>query len=152
MSKHKKGCDPISIANYFIDLETSDLYLLKLLKLCYIAHGFVLAGLDKPLSSEPALAWPYGPVFESVFFKFRQSNSFQTVITKKESHRGSLLSEEKEIIKIVSDKYGKDFTGSQLSALTHAEGTPWRKTFDRGDTIISDEEIKDYYKEKLKIT
>ena len=150
MSENKKGHDPILIANYFIELKPPDLYLLKLLKLCYLAHGFTLAVFNKPLSKEPALAWPYGPVFESIFLQFRQDNPLNTLITQKAPCDGSLSSEEKEIIEIVNDKYGLKFNGRQLSALTHKKDTPWAKAKKELEEKIRDEDIRIYYQDILK--
>ena len=80
MSENKKGHDPILIANYFIKLKPPNLTLLKLIKLCYISHGFTLALTNKPLSSEPAGAWQYGP---SVFHQSIERLEMSTEILKR---------------------------------------------------------------------
>lgn len=53
----------LAIANYFIELahkESKDIRPLKLMKLVYIAHGYILAMLDKPTDGaklEKVEAW-----------------------------------------------------------------------------------------------
>lgn len=51
-----------AVANEF--LEKSDkISVLKLVKLCYIAQGFSLAVLDRPIFNDDRIeAWKYGPV------------------------------------------------------------------------------------------
>ena len=67
----EEGHEPVAIANHFIELNPDGLTLMQLLKLSYIAHGFKL-GLDLgPLSRELAQAWKYGPVFPSIYHKFK---------------------------------------------------------------------------------
>ena len=68
----------LSVANYFLELahkENRPIHLLGLVKRVYIAHGFSLAMLDKPLIDprfDPVEAWKYGPVIPSVYHSFKQ--------------------------------------------------------------------------------
>src|SRR5882762_236012 len=72
--------DPKSIANVFLALaeaEGKHLTPLQLIKLVYIAHGWYLALTQKPLISEQAEAWQYGPVIPSLYQEFKGfGNSF----------------------------------------------------------------------------
>ena len=107
--------------------------------------GFTLALTENPLSSEPAGAWQYGPVFPSVWSAFKSS------IEKKEcSENENFSNNEKAIMKEVFKKYGKHKAWI-LSQLTHAEGSPWDKTLKNGRSEIDNDEIKKHYKEKLNI-
>ena len=67
------GHDPINIASFLFTLidNNKPLTLIHLNKLPYIAHGFCLALTDQPLSNEEPEAWPHGPVFKSIFNKFK---------------------------------------------------------------------------------
>lgn len=58
-----------AIANFFIDRhKRHGISPLKLQKLIYMAHGWHLALLDKPLVEDEAPeAWKFGPVFASVY-------------------------------------------------------------------------------------
>jgi uncharacterized phage-associated protein len=54
-----------------------------------------------------------------------------------------------EIIKEVWQDYG-DFSGLELSALTHRKGTPWSETWrDNQFGVISDELIAEHYRRDL---
>ena len=61
------------IANYFLQKGEKDPTMtpMKLIKLVYIAHGWNLGLTGKPLVSEDAEAWKYGPVFPSLYNKYR---------------------------------------------------------------------------------
>ena len=158
MSQEKKGHNPIAIANYFIDLSRDGLTLMQLLKLSYIAHGFKLAIIEQPLSDEYAEAWRFGPVFPSIYHEFKyekpgkikdkakwadmKKNVLQYVSSNFDEH-------EKTIMELTHEKYG-NLDGWKLSAITHAEGTPWYNAWKEGQYIrgysIKNENIKKYYK------
>lgn len=67
----------LSIANYFIDLaqsQSKEIKPLRLMKLVYIAHGFMLAMLNRSVLNprfDRVEAWKYGPC-NSVSISFFQ--------------------------------------------------------------------------------
>ena len=67
----------LSMANYFIELAQKDgheIRPLRLMKLVYIAHGFMLAMLDRSVLNprfDRVEAWKYGPVIPSVYHSFK---------------------------------------------------------------------------------
>ena len=128
-------------------MQPPNLTLLKLIKLCYIAHCISVSRFDKPLSNENPRAWPTGPIFKNVYTSFRLFFSPESLINRKTLCKGSLSSEAKEIIESVNDRYGKNFNGHQLSALTRKKKTPWYETFIKGYIEITNEVIKDHYKD-----
>ena len=142
------GYSPISVANFIIELsiklEQENLTILKLLKLCYISHGFTLAVNNRPLVAEHAQVWEYGPVFPSIYHAFKIINPpiTNTIYCQSES----MAENDRVIIKLVNKKYGT-LNGLELSALTHAKGTPWAQAKNANKTIIDNKIIKDYYKQ-----
>lgn len=162
----------LSIANYFVLLsqqEGSILRPLKLMKLVYIAHGYMLALLDRPTDGakcEKVEAWQYGPVFTSVYYSFKDYGSNPitkqtTVIDFSRIVRNAGFGEitpmlkdedEKAICRFVWNKYAS-YTDSSLVTILHAKGTPWRKWYKAGmNVIIPDSETKAYYKDIVKRT
>ena len=156
----------LSLANYFIELsQKGDRVIrpLKLMKLVYIAHGYILAMLDRPTDGaklEKVQAWQYGPVFPSVYYSFKSYGSnpitektkvfdfsridqcstaeFTPIITSKE---------ERAICEHVWKNYGI-YTDSSLVNILHEPDTPWSKTYEQGkNNIIPDSLTKSYYKE-----
>lgn len=158
MSSQTQGHDPVAIANYFIGLSRGKgLTLMQLLKLSYISHGFTLAFLKKPLANEYAEAWKFGPVFPSIYHEFKYEKpgpiknkakwaDMQDNVLKEVSSNFS--NSEKTIMKLTYKKYGS-LDGWQLSAITHAEDTPWATAWKEGQYIrgfsISNKKIKEYY-------
>ena len=155
----RQGHNPVAIANEFIELSGSKgIYLTKLLKLSYIAHGIMLAIHDKPLADEYAEAWKFGPIFPSIYHAFKHEGSRRITqkaqaltkdkraLTDWTSH---FSADEREIIEAVYEQY-KDHTASQLVAITHAAEGPWATAWKDGQYIrgfsIRNDLIADYYK------
>lgn len=131
--------DPRAIANKVLDIraETGEpLSLMQLIKLVYIADGWSLALLGKPLSSEKPQAWQYGPVYRTVY------NAFSGIGARPVSSRALVQGtdipmteafdeNEDKLLRMVVRGYGK-LSAFALSNLTHEKGTPWSKARDRG--------------------
>lgn len=147
----------LSIANYFIMLSQQEdrvIRPLKLMKLVYIAHGYLLALLDKPTTGaklEKVEAWQYGPVFPSVYYSFKQYGS--NPITKMTSvfdfdnvDNGivcefvPMIDDEntKKICDFVWRKYAI-YTDSSLVSILHADGTPWKQVYKKGENVTIDD-------------
>ena len=109
---------------------------LKLMKLVYLAHGWFMAYFDgRPLVSDLVEAWDYGPVFPDLF-KSIEKYGKRHVERVQRSRREALLGfstalddDETELVEAVYHHY-KRLKGSQLSWLTHQEGSPWDQTWD----------------------
>ena len=146
-----KGYNAISIANYFIKLSIEKngfgLYLLPLIKLPYIAHGFTLALTENPLCFESVEVWQYGPVYSNIYHAFKGRPS------PKQCLEGGTTPEfkktEERIMKHTFKIYGC-LSSIELSAITHQPGTPWSNAKREKKTYIEDEDIKIYYKNLLK--
>ncbi len=117
-----------AVANAFLDLANRSgrrLTNMQLQKLVYIAHGYSLALLGKPLFSDDIHAWEFGPVVPILYKPLRKYGAgYVTEPVLTADFLVSEGSEEMTIIRNVWDAYGK-YSGPQLSAITHQEGTPW---------------------------
>ena len=146
-----------AVANEFLD-KSNEISVLKLVKLCYIAQGFSLAVLNRPIFNDDKIeAWRYGPVVPSIYHEvkhFKKGN-----ITEKSKfltlnndfdfieETPELTDEnDKKIVQIVWNMYGK-FSAGELVDLTHKNGTPWDLTYKpNSNNVIPNELIKEYYK------
>lgn len=118
---------------------------MQLIKLVYVAHGYMLGSHGKPLLSEPVEAWQYGPVVRSVYDavkKYRSSPVEQIDI----SDPVALSDEEEAVLDRVVATYGKH-DGIVLSAATHKPGTPWDVTWSTfgKNSDISNDLIENFY-------
>ena len=130
-----------AVANHFLDFgrtRESKISPLKIQKLVYISHGWHLAlsGGEPLVSDEYVEAWQYGPVFPSVYHEFKHygaspildyatdyelvRSKFKLVTPRVETDDVNAVALLGKIWKV----YG-DFSGTQLSGMTHAPGTPW---------------------------
>lgn len=141
--------DPRAIANKVLDIraETGEpLSLMQLIKLVYIADGWSLALLGKPLSSEPPQAWQYGPVYRTLYNAFSgigaRPVSSRALVGGTDIPISDVFDEnEDQILRMVVQAYGK-LSAFALSNLTHQKDTPWSKAHDRGlYTEIEDSEM-----------
>lgn len=146
-----------AVANEFLD-KSKEISVLKLVKLCYIAQGFSLAVLDRPIFNDDRIeAWRYGPVVPSIYHEFKHFKKGS--ITEKSKFLAlnsnfDFIEEtpkltdknDKKIVEIVWNMYGK-FSPGELVDLTHKNGTPWDLTYrPNSNNVIPNELIKEYYK------
>ena len=162
----------LGIANYFLGLANRDgetLPQLKLQKLIYLAHGWTLAILDRPLILEKVEAWERGPVIRVVYdaFKhfgrhpidepakiftgiFRDELQFELPPTIEPSDQKT-----RALVEKVWETY-KPYSGATLSARTHEDGTPWDRVWNdpsiphHGIKVIDDERIKESFRAMIK--
>lgn len=125
------------------DLEITPL---QLMKLVYISHGWMLGLYGQPLFSDSVKAWKYGPGIPELYRKIKKYRA--SPITDKLSDSNEKFSEEEsDIIGQVVEIYG-EFSGIELSAMTHEEGTPWYDTWREGGKFsnIPDSLIEEHFK------
>jgi uncharacterized phage-associated protein len=157
--------DSLQIANYFIKLGQRDgieITPMKLIKLCYLAHGWYLGLKNEQLIDEAVFAWKYGPVIKKIYSTFkRYKNSNIDEIYNLSDTSGSAVSEypmpNGEVLEFLDNiwsSYG-NFDGITLSKITHIEGSPWYTIYyerggkDKQDAIIPNNLIKEYYSAKV---
>lgn len=130
------------IANYFLEKGKDDEQMtpMKLIKLVYIAHGWNLGLTGQPLVAEDAEAWKYGPVFPSLYKKYREFKDrkikYKTVELKITD------SNDLDFLDRVWNFY-KNFNGLQLSTKTHEPNTPWSLTWENAikNDVISEKSL-----------
>lgn len=134
-----------AIANLLIDIaKDHDSYLdqMKLQKLVYITHGWNLAINGQPLITDEIEAWQYGPVIPILYEEFKNCGrnnitDYATDVQIEENDlefsfaRPQVNSDDtntKQLAQKIWDIYGQ-YTGPQLSNLTHMPDTPWDKIY-----------------------
>ena len=120
---------------------------LQLIKLTYLCHGWMLGLYRRPLSAQPVEAWKYGPVIPDVYHGLKRYGGRPVNVVQ--DFLGSNFDElEADLIQQVFDSY-VDFSGVQLSRLTHARGTPWHQIWHRigRNCIIPDDLIEEHFVE-----
>ena len=122
---------------------------MKLLKLVYMCHGWMLGVYHRPLIQEEVEAWQYGPVIRVLYEAVRDYRS-QAITDSLTANPGVFDLDEQSVIDQVFSKYG-DFSGIKLSQLTHMKGTPWDRTYNlQGQNgVISNDIIEDYYSQLI---
>lgn len=141
--------ESVTVANRFLDLAKrrgDTLTPMQVLKLVYIAHGWMLGLYGRPLISDEIQAWQYGPVIPRLYNAMRRFKSSPVEGPLPERGPGDLDANEASIVDQVYDIYGA-MSGPALSRLTHAEGTPWAMTYTPGSfgLGISNDIIEDHY-------
>ena len=140
--------DARAVANRLIELgrQNGEYFTnLKVIKLVYFCHAWMLGIYGKPLIKQEVEAWTYGPVIPDVYHSFKRYGP-KPILASTRVRPGNFSSEEKAIIRGTYKKYG-GLTALRLSQITHAEGTPWSQV-SRGDTIPN-KLIQSYYADQV---
>ncbi len=143
----------INIANEILRLakeQNTPLTPLKLMKMVFLSHGWMLGFYGKPLVKESIEAWQYGPVIPLLYQAIKHFRSLPVDYPLENFDLKEITEEEEELIQEVYRKYIK-FSGVELSSLTHMPGSPWDITWSLyGKNVsISNDLIEDYYKKQL---
>lgn len=141
------------IAEYFLDKYSNEgkLTPMKLIKLVYIAHGWCLGLTGKPLIKDTPQAWKYGPVIPKLYYLYK---SFGDQAIKLTSGPRKPIKDEsiKKFLDSVWNRYGH-LDGTQLSALTHQNYTPWwyvwMANVNAKNLDIPNDLIKTYYQNMI---
>lgn len=124
-----------AVANTLLDIAKAHgqtLTNMQLQKLIYFAQGWALAYRGVTIVDEQAEAWPYGPVFPSVYHEFKRFGSAPILTKATEFDPKNWLREvpsvdnpdAKAFLESIWASYGK-FSGPQLSQMTHVDDGPW---------------------------
>ncbi len=140
--------DSRTVANRFITLANAKgdaLTPMQILKLVYMAHGWMLGLMGRPLIREEVEAWQYGPVIPELYRAMRHHKS-QPVKQLIGGAEGALDADETHIVDQVYQIYGQR-TGPALSRLTHQADSPWAKVYRPGSfgLEIPNDIIEDHY-------
>jgi uncharacterized phage-associated protein len=111
-----------AVANEFLRLAEEDgraLTPLQIIKLVYIAHGWMLALYQRPLIIDRIEAWKYGPVIPKLYHDMKAygAGSVPGQLPDTFPHSKPLDAQERDLISQVYNIYGRK-NGVQLSALT----------------------------------
>ena len=171
MVKVDMGYSTKAVANYFLaNYGKHNITPLKIQKLVYLAHSWNFAYKEDPLiEDEYAEAWRYGPVFPSLYHEFKHRGRLPIIELATKIKVEDLFSEGTKIkfetpeipkthtttrkfLDKIWEVYG-GWSGSQLSELTHREGTPWKQTIDehgaKTNANIADKIISEFVKNKV---
>lgn len=138
----------VAVAKFILNKAQSQglsLTPMQLLKLVYIAHGWMLGRHGRPLFSEHVQAWQYGPVIPSVYQAVKQygSNAIETINSTLDV---AFDADEQSMMDFVVKNYGS-VNGIVLSTATHQPGTPWYQTWAvaQNSAPISNDLIQNFY-------
>ncbi len=155
--------DALAVANYMLELakeEGKELQPLKLMKLVYIAHGFMLALLGHSALNprfDRVEAWQYGPVIPSVYHSFKSYgrnpiDKPTTILTPIDGGRDFKVEtprlHDKDLKAACRAAYIQysSFDPITLVEMLHKEGSPWSMCYIKGaNEIIPDSLTKIYY-------
>ncbi len=144
-----KSC--LSVAKYILvkaEEQSRMLTPMKLIKLVYMAHGWMLGLYGRPLFRENAEAWKYGPVIRELYREVKQyrNNSIPPSRFKPVGIDLNFDEDEKSVMDQTVSVYGR-YSAIHLSMMTHAKGTPWDIVYNEigHDFVIPNDLIEEHY-------
>ena len=149
--KRERGSyDARAIANWFIkrsaeDDEQDDKTQLQLLKLVFLAHGWMLGIHGKPLISQTIRAWRHGPVVSELYDAIKHNGSRPVTALIKGHEDVDLDDKAGSLLEQVFQEYGT-LHGFELSDITHRPGSPWFETrMRRLGSVIPDDLMREFF-------
>ena len=123
---------------------------MKLNKMVFLAHGWMLALHGTPLVRRQVEAWDYGPVFPGLYHALKHLGSKAVSLSDLLDIEEEFDPKAKKTMVDAVARYGP-LSAARLSELTHAPSSPWELTYRRGvqDEPIPDELIQFYYRKML---
>lgn len=158
-----------AVANEFIRLGESagnPLTPLQIMKLVYLAHGWMLAIYDQPLVEEDFEAWRYGPVVPDLYqaMKIYRADALReplvlgSIAQIQDGGRIRFVPieprpfsvQETWVIEAVYQHFGS-WPASKLIQVTHQLGSPWHKVWAPGSwgRKLSTPRIKRFFKGQM---
>lgn len=140
----------LNVANNILQkgfTEDIDITPMKLQKLTYLVYKQFYQDTGLILFEDKFEVWKYGPVVRSIYDAFKEYRGNAIKKYHAETDGSILIVDEKRSISFkkaldtIWEKY-KLYDGIPLSFMTHREGTAWYKAAKRGDTYLSDRDIK----------
>lgn len=138
------------VANAFLDLAAAEgrtLTQMQVHKLVYIAHGWTLALLGRPLIYNTVHAWRHGPVVRKLWDHWRGQRELIAGLGLPVASGEPELRDDPEALEVILSvwrNYGQ-MDGEELSRLTHLPGSPWTQTFGLPNDLIPNEVTREYY-------
>lgn len=139
---------PVNVANNILKrafVEEISITPLKLQKLVYFLYRSYLIETNCELFNERFEAWTYGPVVPSIYSEFRYygSKSIDNFARDSQGNAYSVREEGifKECLDDIWENY-KNYSGKELSRLTHKDGTAWSKAKQNRCLYLEKEDIK----------
>lgn len=145
----------LQVANKILELGRErglDFTQMQLLKLVYIAHGWMLGAYNEPLITSEIQAWKYGPVIPDLYSVIKIFGSSKVTVPSLTYGENDVFTEnEIDILKFTLEVYG-DVSAARLSQITHMENTPWSAVYNENGWAekIPDSLIQQHYKELYK--
>lgn len=130
---------------------------MQLIKLTYIAHGWMLGLFNQSLFDDAVEAWKFGPVIPELYHSIKSYRNNEITAPIPDVKDTEFTENERKVIDYVLKTY-ENFDGVDLSRITHAKGTPWDDTYfhDGGwyenveiPTVLIQKHYKKLYEEKI---
>ncbi|PPB87197.1 Panacea domain-containing protein [Acinetobacter soli] len=130
---------------------------MQLIKLTYIAHGWMLGLFNESLFDDKVEAWKFGPVIPELYHQIKSYRNNPITAPIPDVGESEFKENELRVIDYVLKAY-ENFDGVDLSRITHATGTPWDDTYfhDGGwyenveiPTVLIQKHYKKLYEEKV---
>lgn len=147
---------PISVARFLLrEAEARGFAVtpMKLLKMVFLSHGWMLGLHGIPLVRGPVEAWRYGPVFPDLYRLIRHLGTQSVTASDLPAEPKEVFEEEARRVMVGSvERYGP-LSASELAEITGAPSSPWELTYRRGGwkPRIRPELIEFYYRKMLEV-
>lgn len=146
---------PIAVGRFLLaeaERQGFELTPLRLLKIAFLSHGWMLGLHRMPLARGPVEAWKCGPVFPALYHAIEHRGAARVRLSDLSLGDGELFDADERAVMTDSVRRYGPLTGAQLVELTHADSSPWDLTRHRAhwrNPVIPNDLIEFYYRKIL---
>lgn len=148
--------DIVDDAYYLIELFNKNnikVTQLQIQKLMFLFEGYYLNVKEdiKSLYDCEYQAWNFGPVAVPLYKEFKKYGRENITLNQEQQERATKIDDDKKYrLKKIFEAF-KSFSAMDLVRFTHAEGSPWKKAWDKKEySNIDKNELKIWFEKYVK--
>lgn len=150
----KSMATALDVANFFIDSAKdteNPMTNMRVNKYVYLAQGYALAKLGRPLFRDEIQAWEHGPVVPALYQLFKSDIRDEPIRSMRGGYGRNTFSDDEIQVMIDVLMDFDEYSTEAISRMTHGKDSPWSKAYcgRYSNNPISLDDMKEYFAQRV---